>query len=165
MIKLPQFVMLPRKTKADKRVNLWQNTMHNVDRFTYNAAKIEFKRLLEDSIATLPRVMLPIHITYIYFAGTKRLGDISNHCVFVDKFFSDALTESGYIPDDNYQYIRSVMYKFGWVDKEWWPYIIAEIKSLGTPKDNLGFTWWWLQHESNQTHGDIPEATGCTSWT
>ena len=74
---------------------------------------MEFKKLIEDSIATLPRVMLPIHITYIYFAGTKRLGDVANHCVFVDKFFSDALTEVGYIPDDNYQYIRSVMYKFG----------------------------------------------------
>ena len=94
MIKLPQFVMLPRKTKADQRVNLSQNSVHNMHRFVYNTAKIEFKKILGDAIATLPRLILPIHITYTYYAKTRTLGDVSNHCTYVDKFFSDALTEA-----------------------------------------------------------------------
>ena len=123
-------------------------------RFVYNTAKIEFKKILGDAIATLPRLILPIHITYTYYAKTRTLGDVSNHCTYVDKFFSDALTEAWYIPDDNFQYIRSVMYRYGWVDKEWWPYIMAEIKSLGTPETNLGFTWE-KKDELNKAHSSI----------
>lgn len=132
--------MLPRKTKADKKVNLNHNTMHHVDRFTYNAAKQEFKQLIAKEIDTLPRLALPIRIIYTYFSGTKRLGDISNHCVFVDKFFSDALVELWYLPDDNYNYIREVMYRYGGYDKDN-QRIEATIQWLGTEEKNLGFTW------------------------
>jgi meiotically up-regulated gene 157 (Mug157) protein len=113
MLILPQSINIPRKTRPAKKVNLGHNTMHHTDRFTYNLAKIEFSKIVEDQKDLLPSLSLPLQLTYTYYTGTKRLADLSNHCVFVDKFFSDALVQLGYIPDDSYMYIRQVIYKYG----------------------------------------------------
>ncbi len=48
----------------------------------------------------------------------KRLRDISNVCCIIDKYQCDALVELGYVPEDNYNFLRDVRYKFGSVDTE-----------------------------------------------
>lgn len=117
MVTLPTFIMLPRKTKPAKKINLWYNSMHNTHRFIYNEAKTEFKNYVANNIGTLPRLWQPIKIVYTFYSGTKQLWDITNQCVYVDKFFCDALVELWYIPDDNYNYICEVGFKYGGYDK------------------------------------------------
>jgi hypothetical protein len=43
---------------------------------------------------------------------------VANICSVVDKFFSDALVNLGYIADDNYQHVLGVQYLFGSVDSK-----------------------------------------------
>jgi hypothetical protein len=115
--------------------------MHHTDRFTYNLAKIEFSKIVEDQKDLLPSLSLPLQLTYTYYTGTKRLADLSNHCVFVDKFFSDALVQLGYIPDDSYMYIRQVIYKYGWYDKDNGRIEVSLSTMYSAPDVNeLGFT-------------------------
>ena len=58
-----------------------------------------------------------IGISYTLYPKTKRRCDISNVLCVVDKFFCDALVESGMIEDDNYLFLPEVHYYFGEVDK------------------------------------------------
>lgn len=71
---------------------------------------------MQPQIEPLP-IMQGATIRYVLFVGTKRLCDVANVCSVVDKFFLDALVESGKLPDDNYQYVPKVTYEFGGYDK------------------------------------------------
>lgn len=71
---------------------------------------------MKTQIEQLP-VFNKVSITYTVFFGSKRKTDISNVCSIVDKYFCDALVELGKLPDDNYDYIKEITYKFGGIDK------------------------------------------------
>lgn len=115
-ITLPLKVVLPRKTIKDKSVYINLNTYRNLQHFTSNDVKKIFSGNLKD---TLEGVVLhtPIKIIYTYFANSNRKSDLSNMCSILDKFFCDALTTYGCIPDDNYEYVPHVEYIYGGVDK------------------------------------------------
>jgi Holliday junction resolvase RusA-like endonuclease len=78
--------------------------------------KVIYKELFKDQLQGLV-LPTPCKITYTYFSNSNRKSDISNMCVVIDKFFCDCLTEFGCIPDDNYEFIKEVVYLFGGVDK------------------------------------------------
>lgn len=59
----------------------------------------------------------PYRFTYTVFAPTKRLFDLGNVCVIVQKFADDALIELGLLSDDNYTVVREIDYRFGGIDK------------------------------------------------
>lgn len=115
-IDLPLFVMLPRKTKKDKRIALNLNVYRNLHHMVLNQSKIAFKIAIVDKLAILPD-MDKVELEYVLYPKTKRLCDVANICSIVDKYFCDALVEVGKLPDDNYEYLAKVSYRFGEVDK------------------------------------------------
>lgn len=103
----------PLRTK-EMVLNL--NQYRNAHYFKLNNSKTSYKAIMKTQIEQLP-VFNKVSITYTVFFGSKRKTDISNVCSIVDKYFCDALVELGKLPDDNYDYIKEVIYKFGGIDK------------------------------------------------
>ncbi len=104
----------PLRTK-EMILNL--NQYRNAHYFTLNNSKTSYKKLMQEQIEQLP-AFNKVSITYTVFFGSKRKTDISNVCSIVDKYFCDALVELGKLPDDNYEYIQDIQYKFGGIDKD-----------------------------------------------
>jgi Holliday junction resolvase RusA-like endonuclease len=107
------------KTKKSKYI-LNLNNFRNAH-FRKNAsAKIVYKEEVEKILPLLPKTIVdsPLKFEYTLFPKTRRRTDISNPLSIIDKFTCDALVELGIIPDDNYNIIREVVYKFGEVDKD-----------------------------------------------
>lgn len=94
---LPIFVMLPRKTKADKKVHLNMNQFVNYSRFTINDAKQLFQPIFGE-----PFKASKIRISYFLQKKHKREFDTMNFVSIVDKFFLDWLVKEGYIPNDKF---------------------------------------------------------------
>lgn len=113
---LPLKITLPRKTKKDKNVYLNLNTYRNLHYIINNQVKQEFKALLKDQLEGVD-LGSKIEVHYTYYANSNRKSDVANMCVIVDKFFCDALSEYGCVPDDNYDHVPDVRYSYGGVDK------------------------------------------------
>jgi len=60
----------------------------------------------------------PIKIKFVLWKKDKRKGDRANPLCIHEKFFCDALTEFGCIPDDEDEYIVSSHYYTGGIDRE-----------------------------------------------
>ena len=56
--------------------------------------------------------------------------DISNVLSIVDKFFADALVENGNVPDDNYEHLKYVTYKYGGMDETKKGYVEVTVKEV-----------------------------------
>lgn len=124
IINLPLSVPIGKKDSFS--INL--NTYRNAHFYQLNAAKIAFKEQIQSQIDAL-RLLGRIEITYVLYPKTRRLCDVANICSIADKFFSDALTESGIIEDDNYMFLGKVEYLFGEIDKNN-PRVEAHIKEI-----------------------------------
>lgn len=94
-------------------MNVYRNTHYHI----LNKAKQQFKEDISEELNKLSP-MGAIEIDYCLHPKTKRLCDISNICCVVDKFFSDALVESGILEDDNYTIIQKITYSVGSIDKD-----------------------------------------------
>jgi len=115
---LPLEVMIPRKTREDKKIILNLNIYRNAHHFTLNAAK---KEMLEHVRQSLPGGNIqapPFRFTYTIFPSSGRAFDLGNVCSIVQKFTDDSLIELGVIKDDNMKIVKEVVYRFGGVDKE-----------------------------------------------
>lgn len=82
-----------------------------------NTAKIQYKNEMEAQINLLP-IMKKVAVRFTLYPATRRITDQSNVCCIHDKFFMDALTHFGKLPDDNYLYHVESGYRFGHVDKD-----------------------------------------------
>ena len=106
----PTFVMLPRKTKADKKfalnLNIYRNTHHAI----LNQAKKIFNELMREQLEGV-KLKTPIIMIFQYVKGTKRRSDKQNVLSIVEKFLCDSLVNYGCIPDDNDDFILSQVYK------------------------------------------------------
>lgn len=100
----------------NKSIALNLNVYRNAHFQSLNKAKVNFKAHMAEQIEPITP-MPACHVTYTLFVGTKRLCDVANVCCVVDKFFTDALVEMGKLPDDNYEHLKQVTYKFGGYDK------------------------------------------------
>lgn len=117
ILQCPLFVMLPRKTKADKKYGLNLNIYRNASCYLNNEAKKVFKSVMRTQILALPRFKtLSAH--YVLCTPTKRLGDTSNVTCIVNKYLQDAIVELGRLPDDNSNYWLGTSDEFGGVDRE-----------------------------------------------
>lgn len=103
--------------KSGKKFILNMNNYRNTHYHVLNKAKKVYKELISQSILGLP-LFNKIKLEFTLYPKTKRSTDLDNVCSIHAKFFQDALTELGRIPDDNYNHIVEVTYKFGSVDKE-----------------------------------------------
>lgn len=100
----------------NKKFILNLNNYRNAHYFMLNQAKKEYKETVLPQLENLPRFS-KINITYTVYPQSLRKFDLANVCSIVDKFFCDALVESGHLEDDNYTYIPNVTYLMGTIDK------------------------------------------------
>lgn len=91
------------------------NQYRNTHFRTLNTVKINYKEYMQSQITSGPSYKKIVCI-YIVYPPNKRLFDIGNVCCIHQKFFEDALVELGKLPDDNYNYIPTVIYQFGGID-------------------------------------------------
>ena len=59
----------------------------------------------------------PLHLEYTIYRKNNRKIDLMNAGSIIDKFVCDALIELGILPDDNVEYIKSVLFVDGGIDK------------------------------------------------
>ncbi len=102
----PLFVMLPRKTKAAKRVSLNMNTYRNLHHRTSNDAKKAYTELVREQLIDLD-IQTPVEITYKVYKASNRRLDKMNVISVVSKFLLDAITEYGCWEDDNDIYVKT----------------------------------------------------------
>lgn len=102
----PLFVMLPRKTKADKRVSLNMNTYRNLHHSVSGQAKKEYTKLFREQLEGLT-IQTPVEITYKVYKASNRRLDKMNVISVVSKFLLDAVTEYGCWEDDNDIHIKT----------------------------------------------------------
>ena len=102
----PLFVMLPRKTKAAKRVSLNMNTYRNLHHRTSNDAKKAYTELVREQLIDLD-IQTPVEITYKVYKASNRRLDKMNVISVVSKFLLDAITEYGCWEDDNDMYVKT----------------------------------------------------------
>jgi hypothetical protein len=106
---VPLFVETGIKKKKKHYLNL--NLYRNMPFHLNNNLKKTMKELVLE--AGLDFKYDKFTIVYTLHLPDNRLRDISNVCSIVDKYVCDALVENGNIPDDNYQHLDTVTYKFG----------------------------------------------------
>lgn len=111
----PLFVVLPRKTKADKKVYLNLNIFRNLHYLVNNQAKEIYNQQMAKQLkgVTFDK---PITITFTLHRKDKRRGDRANVLSIVEKFFCDAMVKQGCIPDDNDDHIAWSHYQTGEID-------------------------------------------------
>ena len=102
----PLFVMLPRKTKADKRVSLNMNTYRNLHHSVSGQAKKEYTKLVREQLINLD-IQTPVEITYKVYRASNRRLDKMNVISVVSKFLLDAITEYGCWEDDNDIHVKT----------------------------------------------------------
>lgn len=96
---LPTSVLLPRVTKADKRIALNLNVFRNLNHHVNNEVKQSFK---PDKIEIFRANK--IKVTYFVEKKSKILFDPHNTVAIVQKCFADWLVKMKMIPDDNFKH-------------------------------------------------------------
>jgi Holliday junction resolvase RusA-like endonuclease len=100
--------------KSALNVNWYRNAHHHVS----NAAKKKFKKEIQPQLDKFDKFTPPIRIKYTYYAKMNNNPDLDNFVGTVKKFFQDALSESGLIPDDNVKYIIANSEYYGGIDRD-----------------------------------------------
>lgn len=111
---LPLFIETGKIKKRKHYLNL--NKYRNWDFRLSNELKHGMKRVVADVCPKFK--MTNFRLEYEVFLMDRRKRDVSNVCTVIDKFQCDALVELGYIPDDNYTYLKDIRYMFGGINKE-----------------------------------------------
>jgi len=105
----PVNVLLPRKTKKDKKIILNLNIYRNLHHRINNDAKKQYNLLMKKQLQK-KKFKTPVEIDFRYFKGTRRKCDKANILSIQEKFFCDALVHYKCIPDDNDEYIGLTRY-------------------------------------------------------
>lgn len=111
----PIYLILPRKTKKDKKCALNLNAYRNRKSFLSNDLKIMYKEIMGSQLKW-KTFKTPIWITYTLHWAYK--SDLMNVVAVVDKFFCDTLVEFKCIPDDNIEHLIEIHAVVWWKDKE-----------------------------------------------
>lgn len=109
---LPTEIIIPKKTKKDKRIALNKNIERNLHWIVYNQVKQKFS----EAIKFPPGFKLPpppLHFHYKYFHGSKHKPDLDNCTGILKKFIQDCLCDLEYLEEDNVDYIVSSSEEFG----------------------------------------------------
>lgn len=80
-----------------------------------NKLKTQYKSLMLPQIESLRYDKIKLELTY--FKPSKRKTDRSNVLSIHEKFFCDALVESGCLEDDNDDFLESTHYYSGGIDR------------------------------------------------
>lgn len=112
-LSLPLTIPVSKNRSLLLNLNVYRNAHYQ----SLDKAKKLFKEFIKSQLEPLPKFDR-VHLRYTLYPKTKRLCDIANICSIVDKFFSDALVETGHLEDDNYNFVQGVSFFFGSVDSE-----------------------------------------------
>ena len=120
-IDCPLVILLPRKTKEDKKFKVNLNYTNNVHYLEYNQAKKLFKKYVEEELKRTQqdsvKFLKPIDVVMKLYKGSNRRSDKQNFIAANAKFCYDALTELGVLVDDNDFYIKTEILQETEVDK------------------------------------------------
>ena len=132
IIYMPLFLVLAKYKTDGKKYYLNFNHYHNWDFHVRNNLK---KKYQAHVMMLLPRKeYYAVDLTFTLFPGDNRKRDRFNVLSIHDKFFCDALSNSGRIQDDNDDFIVESHYRSGPIDREN-PRVEIKIKDMGF---NLG---------------------------
>lgn len=116
-ITLPIYLETGIKKKRKHYLNL--NLYRNMPFHQNNSLKKELKRVVMPSLPSKEEVEFEqFELHYELFLPNLLKRDISNVLSIVDKFFADALVENGNVPDDNYEHLKYVTYRYGGMDED-----------------------------------------------
>lgn len=93
-------------------LNVYRNTHHQ----TLSKAKVNYAAIVKPLLASLPRNLGPVHLTYTLFPRTKAELDTANVLCIIDKFFCDCLVAEKVLPDDNHKIVLTIKFEYGHVD-------------------------------------------------
>jgi hypothetical protein len=126
-IQLPIFLETGIKKKRKHYLNL--NLYRNMPFHQNNSLKKELKRQV---LPLLPKgseeFYQKFELHYVLYLPNLLKRDISNVLSIVDKFFADALVENKNVPDDNYEHLEYVTYKYGGYDEKKKGYVDVTVK-------------------------------------
>ena len=120
---------MPKKTKKDAVISINVNWYRNAHHRTSNYVKKAYKELIKSQFEGLRKPEGKIHVHYDYYAARNNSPDLDNFTGTAKKFFQDAMTELGFIEDDNVNFIPSTSEKYCGIDREN-PRIVAKIQEL-----------------------------------
>lgn len=123
MVILPIFGM---KSK-NKRVSLNLNQYRNWHYLVNSKLKREFKADIQKNLNFV--IKGGVEIEYEYYAPDNRKRDLMNVIAVVDKYFQDALVETGCIEADDMSIVEKVTARYLGIDRKN-PRIEATIKPL-----------------------------------
>lgn len=93
------------------------NNYRNAYFRTLNQSKIMYKRAIVEQLQDKPRYNR-VAIIYQVFKGDNRRYDIGNVLSIHQKYFEDAMVETGKLPDDKASNIPMVLYTNGGIDRD-----------------------------------------------
>jgi Holliday junction resolvase RusA-like endonuclease len=96
----PYAVVIPRKTKKDKKVSVNMNTYRNLHFLVNNQVKTIYKDMMRSQLEGLI-IETPVEVTYQVFKPTNRRLDKMNVVSVASKYFLDAVSEYGCWEDDD----------------------------------------------------------------
>jgi len=112
---MPLYIQLSKSEKG-KKYHLNLNNYRNWHYQVSNNLKKAYKEIAKSKLKTHKFGLMDI--TFTLWKKDRRRIDRANPLSIHEKFFCDALTELGCIPDDNDEYIYSTTYLTGGIDKE-----------------------------------------------
>jgi len=115
-VESPLFVMLPRKTKKDRKVFLNLNVYRNLHYHVNSDIKLMYNEIMKERLCF--EILGTFALEFVLFKKSNLELDRSNILCIVEKFFCDALIFHGCIQDDNDKIIKKTTYETGGVDKE-----------------------------------------------
>lgn len=126
-IKAPIYVQLSKNKRNAKKYYLNLNLLRNQVGHLNNNIKKEYKRIVEPLIP--PNVYYnKFEVEYVLYLPNKLKRDIANVCSIIDKNFCDSFVELGHAPDDNYEYLQKVTYKYGGMDENKKGYVMITVR-------------------------------------
>jgi len=111
---LPLYITTGKLKKQTHWLNM--NKVFNMHHQVRNQVKKIFTEACLLMLLGKPK-MKRCRITYTIYKPTRRRYDVMNVASVVDKFFQDALVESGVLEDDNYVIVPEVVGRHGGIDK------------------------------------------------
>lgn len=115
MIHSPIYIVMPRKTKADKVIPLNLNWYRNVNYIVNNQVKQTYCELMAEQLEW--QIFNKPNIQYKIFYGRAWRHDKMNVGAVISKYFLDSLVHYGCIEDDSDEFVGTETFLYGGVDK------------------------------------------------
>lgn len=112
----PLYIILAKSTTG-KKYYLNLNNYRNWHSSVNNNLKKKYKEIMSSQLKRI-KLKAPVEIKFTYIKCQNRKTDRANVLSVHEKFFCDALVETGCLPDDNDKFITKTTYVSAAMDKE-----------------------------------------------